>query len=120
MYTGMAVSRYQRIQHVRRSRIPRHVKARLGPVEVRALLKDLGDMGCFLRLSPLEIDRLETSPPEDSDEFTDVVLVADGFLLPVKDPIGNQVREVVARAFTRVSQSGKVSICTPPLEKRPL
>ena len=62
--------------HQRRLRFS-HVKADLDSGEVRALLSELCVTLGFC-LPPLEIERLATSPPEDSDDFTEAVLVAEG------------------------------------------
>lgn len=77
-----------------------HVKARLDSEEVRALLSEL----CVtfgLCLPPLELERLATSPPEDSDEFTEAVFVADGDGVDRSDRVFRQAREHVAKAFLR-------------------
>ena len=76
----------------------KHIKAHLDPAEVRALLSQLCVKLGFC-LPPLEIERLATSPPEDSDEFTRSVLVAEGYGVVTSDPLFKQVRELVAQAF---------------------
>ncbi len=93
------MSRDQRSQHLRQLRIS-HIKAHLSPAEARTLLGDLCVKLGFC-LPPLEIERLATSPPEDSDEFTEAVLVAEGYGVPSQDPVVDQARELVAQAFIR-------------------
>jgi hypothetical protein len=74
------------------------VKARLGPVEVSGLLSQLCVTLGFC-LPPLVIERLATSPPEDSDEFTEAVFVTEGYGAVHSDPLFNQVRALVVEAF---------------------
>ncbi len=93
------MSREQRIQHQRRLHNS-HIKAHLNPAEVRTLLLDLCEKLGFC-LPPLETERSTASPPEDSDEFTGAVLVAEGYGVPSQDPIVDQARELVAQAFRR-------------------
>jgi len=76
----------------------KHIKARLNPAEVRALLSRLCvELGFCL--PPLEIERLAASPPEDSDEFTQAVLTIEGYGVATSDPLFNQVKDLVAQAF---------------------
>jgi hypothetical protein len=89
------VSREQRTQHQQRI-----LKVHLDPTEVRGLLSQLCVRLGFC-LPPVEIERLATSPPEDSDEFTKAVLVAEGYGVATSDPLFNQAREIVAQAFIR-------------------
>ena len=89
--------RLEEVARHQRTRV-RHVKAHLDPGEVRALLSQLCVKLGFC-LSSLEIERLATSPPEDSDEFTEAVLVAEGYGVATSDPLFNQARELVAEAF---------------------
>jgi len=77
-----------------------HIKARLEPPEVRALLSQLCvELGFCL--PPLEIERLAVSPPEDSDDFTEAVLVAEGYGAASSDPLFKQAKKLVAQAFMR-------------------
>jgi hypothetical protein len=78
----------------------RHIKARLDPAEVQGLLSELCVRLGFC-LPPLEIERLAASPPDDSDEFTEAVLIIEGYGVPSQDPILDQVRDLVAEAFSR-------------------
>jgi hypothetical protein len=76
------------------------IKANLDPAEVRGLLSQLCIRLGFC-LPALEIERLATSPPEDSDEFTKAVFVAEGYGITKSDPIFKQARELAAQAFMR-------------------
>jgi hypothetical protein len=87
------------MRHQQRMRV-KHIKANLAPAEVRALLAQLCVKLGFC-LPPVEIERFAASPPGDSDEFTEAVLVAEGYGLATSDPLFDQVREVVAQAFIR-------------------
>ena len=73
-------------------------------MEVRGLLSQLCITLGFC-LPPLAIERLATSPPDDSDEFTEAVLVADGYAagygVAHSDPLFKQSRELVVEAFIR-------------------
>jgi hypothetical protein len=64
----------------------KHITAHLEPAKVRALLSQLCVKLGFC-LPPLEIERLATSPPEDSDEFTEAVLVAEGYGVAHSGPL---------------------------------
>jgi hypothetical protein len=93
------VPRDQQTQHQDRVRFS-HVKAQVGPEEVRNLLSELCVQLGFC-LPPLEIERFASAPPEDSDEFTEAVLVAEGYGVAKSDPLFHQARELVAKAFLR-------------------
>ena len=41
------------------------------------------------------------SPPENSDDFTEAVLVAEGYGVATSDPLFHQARELVAEVFLR-------------------
>jgi hypothetical protein len=92
------MSRDQRMLHQRRVRFS-HVKADLDSEEVRALLSELCVTLGF-RLPQPEIERLVASHPNDSDEFTEAVLSADGYGIE-KSEILQEARELVAKAFLR-------------------
>ena len=77
-----------------------HIKAHLDPAEVRGLLSQLCAMLVFC-LPPLEIERLAMSPPDNSDDFTEAVLVAEGYGVAKSDPLFHHARELVAQAFLR-------------------
>lgn len=77
-----------------------HIKAHLNPAEVQGLLSQLCVRLGFC-LPPLEIERLAMSPPENSDDFTEAVLVAEGYGVATSDPLFHQARELVAEAFLR-------------------
>jgi hypothetical protein len=87
------------MHHQQRMRV-KHIKANLEPAEVRALLSQLCVKLGFC-LPPVEIDRLAASSPGDSDDFTEAVLVAEGYGVATSDPLFDQVREVVAQALIR-------------------
>lgn len=93
------MSREQRAKNQKRIRVS-PIKATLDPGEVRTLLSQLCVRLGFC-LPQFEIERLATSPPEDSDEFAKAVLVAEGYGVAKSDPIFNQARELVAQAFMR-------------------
>ena len=76
------------------------MKARLESGEVRALLGELCVKLGFCLL-PIEIERIANHPPEDSDEFTEAVLVADCYGVASSDPVVDQARDIVAQAFMR-------------------
>jgi hypothetical protein len=85
--------------HQQRVRV-KHVKANLEPEEVRALLSQLCvKLGFYL--PHYEIERFAASPPGDSDDFTEAVLVAEGYGVATSDPLFDQVREIVAQSFIR-------------------
>ncbi|MGD0580433.1 MAG: hypothetical protein ABSC08_16085 [Bryobacteraceae bacterium] len=89
----------QRRRHQQRTQVKR-VKANLDPAEVRALLSQLCVKFGFC-LPPVEIERFAASSPGDSDEFTEAVLVAEGYGVSTSDPLFDQVRESVAQEFFR-------------------
>jgi hypothetical protein len=87
------------MQHQHRVRFS-HVKAHLDSGEARALLAELCVKLGFC-LPALEIERFASSPPEDSDEFTEAVLIAEGYGVPSSDRVVDQARQIVAQAFIR-------------------
>lgn len=91
-----AVSRDQRMKNQARAPIKTH----LNPDEVRGLLSELC-VQLGLCLPPVEVERLATSPPDDSDEFTEAVLATEGYGFLTSDPVVDQARQLVAQAFKR-------------------
>lgn len=76
----------------------KHIKVRLEPDEVRALLDRLCIKFGFC-LPPTEVEKLAVSPPTGIDEFTEAALVAEGYGFTKGDPLCSQARELVAQAF---------------------
>ena len=76
------------------------VKAHLNPDEVRGLLSELCIRSGFC-LAPPHVERLAISPPDDSDEFAEAVLVTEGYGFATSDQLVGQARELVAQAFRR-------------------
>jgi len=93
------MSRKQRTQNKQRLRSS-HVQARLTSRQVQGLLGELCVTLGFC-LPPPEIERLMADPPQDSDEFTEAVPVAEGYGTPSQDRVVDQARELVAEAFIR-------------------
>jgi hypothetical protein len=81
------------------------VKAHLNPDEVRGLVSELC-VRLGLCLPPVEVERLATSPPDDSDEFTKVVLATEGYshLGP-----GSRSGKTIGRSSLQTSSSEVVS-----------
>jgi len=76
----------------------KHVSARLDLHEVEVLLDRLCIRLGFC-LPPAEIERLAQSPPTGVDEFTEAVLVVEGYGFTKSDPLCIEAREVVAQGF---------------------
>jgi hypothetical protein len=109
------ITRYSGLSVIRRTigTVARHQRTRikhgdvlLDPEEVRELLSRLCIKLGFC-LPPTELERMETSPPRDIEEFTRAVFVAEGL-----DPVTsdrhhfNQVREIVTQAFVDHQSKG--------------
>jgi hypothetical protein len=92
-----ASSDNRKVSRQQRTRV-KHITAFLEPKEVRGLLSRLCIEYGFC-LPPIEIEKLAVSPPTDINQFTEAVLVTEGYGFAKSDPLCKKAREVVAQAF---------------------
>lgn len=85
-------------RHQRRRLSPKHLRVQLDPNEVYGLLCRLCIRFGFC-LPPEEIERLCLNPPAGVEEFTEVVLSAEGYSYTRSDELCRAARDEVERSF---------------------